>query len=44
MYQAPIESRVRHLLDEETGEENDAMLERILADIEDFKKMTEESN
>lgn len=41
---APIESKVRHMLDEETEQEDADMLERIMADIEEFKQMTEKSD
>lgn len=39
----PIESKVRHLLDEETEQEDNDMLDRVMADLDEFKKMTDKS-
>ena len=38
----PLESKARHLCDDETEQEEADMLERVMADLDEFKKMTEE--
>ena len=40
----PIESKVRHLLDEETERENDEMIERVMADISEFKQIADKQD
>ena len=35
----PFESKVRHLLDEETEREDEDLLQRVMADMEEFKQL-----
>jgi len=37
----PFESKVRHLLDEETEQEDEDRISKVMADLEEFKQMTE---
>lgn len=40
-YHRPFESKVRHLLDEETEQEDQDRIQQIMADLEEYKQLDE---